>query len=162
MLDLISYESANMLDSLFMEKLRGCEEDENVDLSCIQRFVIPLISDLKVVAEGVELLQKNTKCSAIRIGSRIILHGHNFTQRGIEMPIINKQFYGKPYKFVYAAGKASGAFNSHDLFFYYLIFITGTFNASQYFHCITKTDLHSGETIVWNEGNYFYPGGRNF
>lgn len=135
--DLISYESPNMLDSLFLNKLRDCETDVNVDLSCIQRFVIPIISDIKLIEEGVELVQTKSRCSAIRRGNRIILEGCNITERGIEMPTISRLFQGVKYRYIYAAG---------------------TFNRSCYSHTITKTDLQSGETTVWKEGEYLYPG----
>jgi len=135
--DIISYDSPNMLESLYMNKLRA-NNQEDVDLSCVQRYTIPLVEDVKLVAENVELLQnKKSVCSAVRKGNRIVLRGSNVTERGIEMPTINKSFCGKKYRYVYAAG---------------------TFNASDYCHTITKTDLQTGDTVTWKENEFFYPG----
>lgn len=139
-MDLISYDSPNMLDTLFLHKLRERTSDHNVDLSCIQRFIIPLVSDVKTIEEDVELLDNKSKCSAIRRGNKIILDCLTITERGIEMPTMNKNFQGKNYRYVYAAG---------------------TFNESSYSHGITKTDLQTGHTFVWKDGDlgdFIFPG----
>lgn len=135
-MDLVSYESPNMLESLSINKLRR-NENMKVDLSCIQRFVIPLVTDIKSVEEGVDLISGKSGCTAMRKGNKIILDCFNMTERGIEMPIFNRKLQGKKYRYVYAAG---------------------TFNTSCYSHTITKTDLETAETIIWKDGDYFYPG----
>lgn len=102
-MDIVTYKSPNVLNSLYLSNLREHFKDEDkTDLSCIQRFVIPIIPDVKDVPEGVNILKQSTdQATAIRRGSQIILEPYSITNRGIEMPTINPNFFGKKLRFVY-------------------------------------------------------------
>jgi hypothetical protein len=127
------------MDSLFLNSLRQNLNEEGVtDLSCIQRFIIPLGADPKNMEEGMNVLNMpSTGCSAKRRGCQIVLEGCNLTGRGVELPTINPNFRGKKLRFVYSAG---------------------TFNKSEFSNKICKTDLETRETKTWNENEYLYPG----
>ncbi|CAL8110503.1 unnamed protein product [Orchesella dallaii] len=137
--DIISYDSPMVLDSMTLTNLRG-DQSAPADLPYIQRFVIPLIPDLKVsnIRENLNLVTKSeTQCTAVRTGNKIIITGESITDLGMDLPTLNKKSFGKKVRYCYASG---------------------TIHQSSYKHCVCKVDLETREVTKWKMNEYTFPG----
>lgn len=135
-IDINAYKSPAVLDKMYIQDLRK-NVIEEVDPPCAQRYRVPLL-DIKQAQEGVNLLQNiGTEARAIRSGNIITLHPEVKSERGLELPAINKSFLGKKSKYFYAAG---------------------TVCDNTFVNSVCKVDLDNGETQFWRRSEYMYPG----
>lgn len=96
-MDIITYDSPHVIDTLSLSNLRNQNETPS-DLPCIQRFIVPIVPDLKAskIRENLNLVTlSNTNCSAIRTGNKIIITGEKLTKEGLDLPTTNKRFFGR-------------------------------------------------------------------
>lgn len=131
-IDVISYDSPNVLETLIISKFRA-QNYEDCDHPYTQRFVLPIdcINDLKQKPEGTNLvkIKSTTSCQAIRKGNQIIVSPEIITEiKGAELPTMNKKYFGKHYTYYYASG---------------------TYNPSHYSSSICKVNVNTKEMLMW-------------
>ncbi|XP_071440235.1 beta,beta-carotene 15,15'-dioxygenase-like [Hetaerina americana] len=142
--DVIAYDSPELLEKLYLEILRSSEFSYS-DLGGGRRFVLPLpkqnetVNDIKQNCNLVTL--KGTEATAIKNEDAIVLTCEQLSEPGYDLPIINKSFFGKKYKYFYAVG----------------LFDVGAFQNS-----IVKVNVHTREILVWKESPYTYAGEVQF
>lgn len=134
--DLISYEDASFIESMYLEKLRSGNVT-GVSKGAAHRYVIPILSDPKTVTEGVNLVCVKSTARAVRSGSSIVLTPEVLTQPGFEYPIINKKRLGKKNSYFYASG---------------------SLGESAFENSITKFDVSKKVNTTWVGESTQYPG----
>lgn len=117
-LDLTTFPDPNVLNALDLNKLRSGQVD-NESESVAQRFIIPIV-DVKDAPEGVNLVDLTnstvkTEAKAMRDGDRILLTPDTMTEKGLELPAINRRFLSKKTSYFYATGSASKGFFENSL-----------------------------------------------
>jgi hypothetical protein len=81
--------------------------DRKLQNSIIQRYIVPLVGDVKKCPEGGSLLRSNnnyyTQANAVRNGGRIVLTPETLTGvgSGYDFALINPNYRGKKYRFMY-------------------------------------------------------------
>jgi carotenoid cleavage dioxygenase-like enzyme len=138
--DIVIYDSPNIMETMMIRTLRENSASYPFDLPYIQRFVIPIIPDLKGgnVRENLNLVTKSgSACTAVREGSKILITGEKICGDGMDLPTTNKRFFGRKTRYVYAAG----TFHEHD-----------------FSNTICKVDLETKEVWRWKHSEYTYPG----
>ncbi|CAG7824572.1 unnamed protein product [Allacma fusca] len=124
----------------WMENLR-----ENVikpsDFPQFQRFVIPLVDDVKKVPENENLVKSYSldhKATAVREGGRIILTPEIiYEEKGLEYPCINQDYRFKKHSFTY---------------------VSGTINENWFRNKICKVNSETKELVQYKENDYVFPG----
>lgn len=139
-LDISTYDSPNVLDTMSLSKLRDDTSNQPTDLPYIQRFVVPIIPDLKVanIRENLNLVTgMDTKCTAVRTGNKIILSGEKITGFGLDLPTMNKRFRGRKARYIYCCS---------------------TVHQHEYSNAVCKVDLETREVHQWKINEYTTPG----
>lgn len=139
-LDIVTYDSPNVLDTMMIKNLRSNTTNPNIDLPYFQRFVLPIIPDLKVanVREDLNLITgMDTTCTAIRSGNKIIVSGEVMSGCGMDLPMINKRFLGRKARYVYA---------------------TSTLHDHEYSNSVCKVDLETKTCLKWKFDDFKSPG----
>jgi len=142
-LDIVTYASPSILDIFYLENVR-----ENIikpsDFPQVQRFIIPLIEDIKKVPEGVNLITlkpspaAKSEATAKRQGNKIILSPEILCEeKGMEMPAINPDCCGKKNNFFYAAG---------------------TINQNSFRNKIVKINTETRDLTYFKENEHVFPG----
>ncbi|CAG7830593.1 unnamed protein product [Allacma fusca] len=117
-LDITTFPDPTILNSLDMGKLRR-GEFETEPTSVAQRFVLPIV-DVKEVAEGVNLVNMTgttvkTEAKAVRQGNKIIVTPDTMTEKGLELPVINRRFLTKKTSYFYATGSVAKGYFENSL-----------------------------------------------
>ena len=118
-LDLTTFPDASILNTLDLTKARKGQINNDVQ-SVARRFIIPICSDVKELAEGVNVVNVSgttiqTEASAVREGNKIVLKGDVMTEKGLELPAINRRFLTKKTSYFYATGQVSKGFFENSL-----------------------------------------------
>lgn len=116
------------------------KNDGPTDLPYIQRFVVPIIPDLKLANIRDDLNVVNgisTNCTAVKSGNRIILTGEKLSGYGLDMPTMNRSYFGRKARYVYC---------------------TSTLHQHEYSNCVIKVDLETKEILRWKMNEYVSPG----
>jgi carotenoid cleavage dioxygenase-like enzyme len=76
--------------------------------------------DVNEVLEGVNLVNTNgttikTEAKAVREGNKIILTPDTMTEKGLELPVINKRFLSKKTSYFYATGSTTKGYFENSL-----------------------------------------------
>jgi carotenoid cleavage dioxygenase-like enzyme len=137
-LDITTFPNANSITTeLNLEKLRRMSIDASgADHPSGERFVIPLV-DLEDCKEGENMVGIKSEATAVRRGKQLVLTAETVTEKGLELPVINKKFLSKKTSFYYATGSAS----------------KGYFENS-----VCKVHASKKETILWRESEHYYLG----
>ena len=136
-IDLIGYDSPEILDQLFLKKLRQGKLEVK-DKSKIMRFVIPL-TILEEASEG-NLIKTKNSATAMLEKKSIILAPHLVTdQRGCEHPSINRLFTGRKADFAYVIGWMESV------------------NRGFFANALTKVHLDTGECVAWRGEEFYHP-----
>ncbi|XP_046405913.1 beta,beta-carotene 15,15'-dioxygenase-like [Ischnura elegans] len=142
--DIIAYDSPELLDKLYLEQLRS-NEFHYSDLGGGRRFILPLpkdgetINEMKANTNLVTL--KGTKATALKVGDAVTLTCEIISEPGYDLPTMNNSYYGKKYKYFYAVG---------------------LFNVGGYQNSIVKVNTLTGEVTTWKEGPYTFAGEVQF
>ena len=136
-IDLIGYDSPEILDQLFLKKLRQGKLEVK-DKSKIMRFVIPL----KMKEEGFEgnLVSAQNSATALLDKKNIVLTPHLVTdQQGCEHPSINRLLTGRKTDFAYVIGWMESV------------------NRGFFANALTKVHLNTGECVAWRGDEFCHP-----
>jgi carotenoid cleavage dioxygenase-like enzyme len=135
-IDLTTFPNANtMLEKMNLSKLRRMSID-GLDSSCGERYVIPLL-DLDDVPEGVNQVTLKCDAKAIKVGKQLVVTPETTTERGLELPVINRRFLSKKTSFYWATGFSQKGFFENAL---------------------GKVHSSKKETILWRESEHYYIG----
>lgn len=132
--DVIAYERPSVIDKFYLNKIRQ-NQYSTEDPAKFKRFVLPMISDsdLQNAKEGEELAGL-PGCSASAVKAKgpggvcVCVEGEVIGEPGFDMPIINKQFIGQRYQYVYG---------------------TGGYDQGNFKNSVCKMDVDSGDMWVW-------------
>ncbi|OXA57763.1 hypothetical protein Fcan01_07859 [Folsomia candida] len=139
--DLIGYPNANILDKFNMSNLRQ-NQFSSADPPQTYRFVIPLIHYVVDVTEGENLVTiPDVTATAIKSGDAIVLKPQQIAEPGLELPVINARFAGKPYKYFYASGM---------------------YGESSFKNSICKINMETGKADLFKVGENEYCGEPSF
>lgn len=129
--DVSCFETPDSISAQTLQQLRasefGCNNcvSDHALLPWVQRFILPLSLDGKRTPEGVDLLSLQLEAArvgcasnepspidgsvatAVRRGKQILLTPKTLMRRGLELPVINPAFSGRPYQFYYGSGLVS-------------------------------------------------------
>lgn len=106
--DLLRFPNGDFFAANFIKKILCDRTQMETEFASYERFVFPVIDNVNSVSEGSELISLDyTTASAIRKGKQIVLRPEVFSGRGLELPLINKLFTGKKYRYVYATGNTA-------------------------------------------------------
>lgn len=139
-LDVIAQDNFDTVDRLYIKDLREAPFDVKHPAGA-QRFVLPLSVDKQNTQPRKNLVTLKTSATAEVVNDAVLVSPHILTQPGYEMPVINKQYFGKKYRYFYA---------------------TAMFDPGQYHNSIIKIDVETGNTLTWFENGYMYPGEAQF
>ena len=103
-----------------------------------ERYIIPLVEDIKKVPEGSNLV-KHPEASAIRHGNWIVLTPASLcAETGLEFPTINPAFLGRKTNFVYTMGPLTPS--------------------SVFRNKIAKLNVETKEPLSFGINDHFFPG----
>ncbi len=109
LIDLMIFPDSNVLENMTVQNLREANFNEK-DQPYGARFCLPMIN-VTEVEEGFNLNSEvKTDALAIRSGNKVILSPEILTEKGLEMPTINKKYLGKKFNYYYATGSATKGF----------------------------------------------------
>jgi carotenoid cleavage dioxygenase-like enzyme len=134
-IDMTTFPNANSVNKLNLNKLRRMSIDDS-DNSRGERYVIPLV-DLDDIPEGVNQVSLVSDAKAIKVGKQLVITPETITEKGLELPVINKRFLAKKTSFYWATGSAQKGFFENAL---------GKVHASK------------KETILWRESEHYFIG----
>jgi carotenoid cleavage dioxygenase-like enzyme len=139
--DVNAFPTNAVVDKMCISRLRSGDLDQT-DPSRVQRFVLPIIKDVKDIAKGDNLVKlSNAKATARRDGDVIIITSEGFGEPGFEGPIINPNKQFKPHRYVYGSGSMLPGY---------------------YANALCKLDLATGETKLWRDNEHSFPGEPKF
>jgi carotenoid cleavage dioxygenase-like enzyme len=136
-LDVIAYDDAHVLDKYNLSLMRNNEWDSQCP-PVPRRFVLPLgdIADFKIGSNLVKI--DNCDAKAIKNEKGIIdLISEQLGPAGFELPIINKNYNARKYRYVYGSG---------------------VFEKGYYANAISKLDLVTKQAELWKESDTLFPG----
>lgn len=97
-------------------------------------YVIPLL-DLEEVEEGANCITAlKSGATAVKKGKQLVLTPEVITERGLELPTINRKFLSKKTSFYYATGSASKGY---------------------FENAVCKVHASKKETILWRESEHY-------
>jgi len=138
--DVIAYDSPEIIDLLYLKKLRNNEMDpKDSGYGC--RFVLPLPTEKTDFQNGKNLVTLKTKATAEKFGDIIQVTPQILSEPGYELPSISRNVFGKKYRYFYGAG----------------MYTPGPFRNS-----LIKVDTDTGDIKMWKENQYTYPGEVQF
>lgn len=101
------FDSPEVIMIQYLERLRGQAPEDDNKRAYGAKFVIPL-NVPRDVPENQELVKLNdTACSAMRKGKQIVCRVEIVSEKGLELPAINKNFLRKKNQFYWATGLTS-------------------------------------------------------
>jgi len=101
--DVLAYDSPEVIDKLFLKKLRNNEMDtKDPGRGC--RFVLPLPTETTDFPIGKNLVTLKTKATAEKVGNVIEVTPQILSEQGYELPSISRNVFGKKYRYFYGAG----------------------------------------------------------
>lgn len=115
-LDLIAYPSPEIINKLYIDKMRTGDFGRNGDHPKLKRFVLPLIDDMQSLEVNKELVEvPGCSASAVRIhdnqlGDYISLESQEIGEEGIDMPMVNPAVRSRPYRYMWGCGGWEKAF----------------------------------------------------
>ncbi|KAG8231383.1 hypothetical protein J437_LFUL008931 [Ladona fulva] len=142
--DVNAYESPEIIDKMYLQDLRMSE------FTCShpgggRRFILPLPKDgdsMAVLQSGSNLVTlEEASAKAFKTGDYITVTCELLSEPGYELPTINRNRFGKKYRYYYAVG---------------------LFDQDPYRNSIVKVDTCTGEILVWKENEFQYPGEVQF
>ena len=140
-IDLIAYDSPNILDQLFLDKLRSGKFDVK-DKSKVMRFVVPLLTIEAKLEAAEDYYSKTTAASAVwdRKKGQLVLSPHQVSpEQGCEHPSINRLFTGRQANFVYVIGWMESV------------------NRGFFANAVTKIHLGNGKCLSWRGEEFCHP-----
>ncbi|KAF2349598.1 Carotenoid oxygenase [Trinorchestia longiramus] len=107
--DLIAYSSPEIINKLYLDKMRTEGYPCDGDHPRLRRFVLPLINEDEVECNKELVEIPGSLASAIRVqdnqlGDFINLESQSIGEDGIDMPIVNPAYRSKPYRYMYGCG----------------------------------------------------------
>ncbi|ODM94718.1 Beta,beta-carotene 9',10'-oxygenase [Orchesella cincta] len=138
--DIATSKTPSSTGATTLGKLRSNIIDE-VDTSTVERFIIPIIENVKGVPENSNLIP-NTRAEATRKGNTIILKPDVIFSRSAERAVINAKFIGKKYSFLYASGS----------------FLSVPSADAAMAHSICKINVDTKEVKTWTASDDHFPG----
>ena len=138
-IDLIAYDSPNILDQLFLDKLRSGKFDVK-DKSKVLRFVVPFLTNVELEVEDYH--SKTTAASAVLDSKKghLVLSPHLVSpEQGCEHPSINRLFTGRKADFVYVIAWMESV------------------NRGFFANALTKIHLDSGKCLSWRGDEFCHP-----
>jgi len=136
--DINCYDSPAVIERLDLKNLRSNRNIDDKEPPSIQRFVLPLTSDLSSLPSGVNLITlPNSSATAIKERHEIVLGPETLSPSGLELPTINPHYQGRPSKFLYAAG---------------------TICRNHFTNSVCKVNTEEKETVLWKGTDCDYPG----
>ncbi|XP_067003223.2 beta,beta-carotene 15,15'-dioxygenase [Anabrus simplex] len=139
--DVIAMDSPDIVDQLFLEKLRNSDYHPK-DMAIGRRFILPLPSQNGNMVNNHNLVTLDSEVTAEKTGKIIHLTPRDLSsQPGYELPVINKQYFGKKYRYYYSVGM---------------------YDPGEFRNSVLKVDAETGETKTWKENEYTYPGEPQF
>ncbi|CAG7822763.1 unnamed protein product, partial [Allacma fusca] len=104
---MLTYPSAKVLDKVELKKLRNNEYDGD-EPSQVNRFVLPVIWDVKHVGENMNLVNSNSPYTSlaltVRKADKIICTPQPIADPGVELPVVNPRNVGMPYRYFFGSG----------------------------------------------------------
>ncbi|XP_040563230.1 beta,beta-carotene 15,15'-dioxygenase [Lepeophtheirus salmonis] len=138
--DIIAYDDPEILDDMYIEKLRNSDTFTGVGhKSTIKRFVLPLDYE----EDSIDLNGGKWKeATAIRSHNTITLHGSVLCDhKGMEHPKVNPNFLFRKYNFSYVVG--------------WMHSLDGD---CHFANAVTKIDVETGMTLSWRtDDEYCHP-----
>lgn len=140
-IDITTFPNTNALTKkMDLAKLRRLSIDD-ADNPVGERYVIPLV-DLEDVTEGSNCITAlKSGATAIKKGKQLVLTPEVITERGLELPTINRRFLSKKTSFYYATGSATKGF---------------------FENAVCKVHASKKETILWRESEHYMLGEPQF
>ncbi|ODM91951.1 Beta,beta-carotene 9',10'-oxygenase [Orchesella cincta] len=139
-MDIDAYPNENVLDVMNMVNIRNGNFDG--EQSGIVRFALPITKNVKDHPKGGNIVRlPYTRATARRENDTIVLHGEELGELGLEGPTVTPLRRHKKHRYIYG---------------------TGTFRSGFHENALSKLDLETGESIVWRDANYFFPGEPEF
>jgi len=136
-IDVDAYPSSEVMDKMSIDRLRSGDLDQK-DPSRIQRYVLPIIRNIKDEVKGENLVKLDyTTATAIRDAETIVLTSQGIGEVGFEGPKINPLKRFEKHRFVYG---------------------TGSMLPGYYANALCKIDITSGATKLWKDNESVYPG----
>jgi len=140
-IDINAFDSNKVVDKMSISRLRSGDLDQ-VDPSRIQRFVLPLVKNVKDIGKGDNLVKLSyTTATAKRDGDNIVVTSEGIGEPGFEGPIINPSKQFKRHRYVYGSGSMLPGY---------------------YANAVCKIDLTTGETKLWRGPEHAFPGEPKF
>lgn len=142
-LDVVAYPKPSIIDKLYLNKVR-MDQYSNEDPPQLKRFVLPLISDreLQNAKDGEELASlPNSSAMAVKArssgqgGAYVSLTGADIGEPGFDMPVINEQYIGRQYRYVYG---------------------TGGYDQGYFKNSVCKMDVETGQSWTWRGTEHQY------
>lgn len=132
-IDITTFPNTNALTKkMDLAKLRRLSIDD-ADNPVGERYIIPLV-DLDDFPEGSNCIALNTGAKAIKKNGKLVISPEVITERGLELPTINRRFLSKKTSFYYATGSASKGF---------------------FENAVCKVHASKKETILWRESEHY-------
>ncbi|CAL8109442.1 unnamed protein product [Orchesella dallaii] len=141
--DIATSKTPSSTGATTLSKLRNNIIDE-VDTSNVERFIIPIIENVKSVPENRNLLENfpNTQAKATRKGNTIILKPTVIFSQSAERATINPKYIGKKYSFIYASGS----------------FLSIPSADATMAHSICKVNVDTNEVKTWTASSDHFAG----
>jgi hypothetical protein len=94
-----------LFEGFNLTNIRSFISPKNYVPGSMERFIIPIITDVRKFPDNSSLLACNSKAMAIRKGDRVILSGESISQncRGYDVAVINSNYKSRRNKFAYVA-----------------------------------------------------------
>lgn len=138
--DVIAYDSPEIIDKLYLKKLRNNEMDPT-DSGYGCRFVLPLPTDKTDFPNGKNLVTLKTKATAEKFGDVIQVTPQILSEPGYELPSVSRNVFGKKYRYFYGVG---------------------LYNTAPFGNSLIKINTETGDIKTWKENEYTYPGEVQF
>ena len=137
-LDILNYEDNGMMEALRMRNLKA-GMFASTSKSRPTRYVLPMMSDPKLMTKGSNLVKLDASQSTAVLTSKgvIELTGQLLGPCGFEMPTINPSRLGKEYSFIYGTGFLEKGFYENSL---------------------AKIDIKTGQATLYRNSPSSYPG----
>lgn len=138
--DIITQDSMDTVDRLYIKTVRSAAFEVKHPAGA-KRFVLPLTINKQNKQPKRNLVTLNTKATAELVDDVVHVSPQVLTKPGYELPIINKEFLGRKYRYFYASSM---------------------FDPGCYHNSIIKVDVETGNTLTWFDDDHMYPGEPQF
>ncbi|CAL8111657.1 unnamed protein product [Orchesella dallaii] len=139
-IDITTFPNTNALTKkMDLAKLRRLSIDD-CDNPVGERYVIPLVN-LDEVEEGLNCVALESGATAVKKGKQLVVTPEVITERGLELPTINRRFLAKKTSFYYATGSATKGY---------------------FENAVCKVHASKKETILWRESEHYCLGEPQF